>query len=119
MTALSILTVKALGALLLAYFAVVVVKLFTGGICLNGLLRHSGGGRNFSPARVQLLVFTIATAIDYLNRVAHTPNAATLPLPPDNLLAVLGASQSLYLGSKTWNLLLGPWIEKFRRGDSQ
>lgn len=56
-----------------------------------------------SPGRVQLLVLTIMTALQYLLATIHDPSH--LPAPPSNLVTALGGSQALYLGAKAWDML--------------
>jgi hypothetical protein len=81
-------------------------KLVTGGIATRGLLtdRPQGG---LSPTRVQLLVTTLVGAALYLGEVASSPGA--LPSPHPELLAIVGASNALRLGSKLWSQL---WLQR-------
>ena len=78
------------------------VKLAQSG-SLRGLLRASDG--SFSPGRVQMLVLTLVTAIQYL--LTTIGNPAQLPAIPANLLMVLGGSHLVYLGSKALDVF-GP-----------
>jgi hypothetical protein len=64
-----------------------------------GLLRSRD--KSLSPARIQLLMVTVLTAMHYLLSTIHDPSH--LPTVPLNLVAVLGGSQSLYLGAKAWD----------------
>lgn len=86
--------------LITSFGAVTIVKLFMTGK-LAGLLRSSDG--TFSAGRVQLLMLTVLTALQYLLTTIHDPSH--LPTIPTGLVAALGGSQLLYLGSKAWNLL--------------
>jgi hypothetical protein len=58
-----------------------------------------------SPGRIQLLVITVLTALQYLLTTIHNPSH--LPSIPSNLITVLGGSQLVYLSSKAWDIL-GP-----------
>ena len=64
-----------------------------------GLLRSRD--KSLSPARIQLLMVTVLTAMHYLLSTIHDPSH--LPTVPLNLVAVLGGSQWLYLGAKAWD----------------
>jgi hypothetical protein len=87
-----------------------------GGLILTGLLtgrvnthfllwgRRADGTRYFSTERVQLLVATIAIAIDYLFTAVHTPSG-NMPKIPGGALELLGASNAIYLGGKGWMML--------------
>jgi hypothetical protein len=48
-----------------------------------------------------MLMVTVLTALHYLLSTIHDPSH--LPTVPLNLVAVLGGSQSLYLGAKAWD----------------
>jgi len=48
-----------------------------------------------------MLMVTVLTALHYLLSTIHDPSH--LPNVPLNLVAVLGGSQSLYLGAKAWD----------------
>lgn len=63
-----------------------------------GLLRSADG--TLSPGRIQLLVLTIMTAMQYLLAVINDPTQ--LPTIPPELVLALGGSQVIYLGSKAW-----------------
>lgn len=94
--------------LLGGFFGIIFWKLLTGGISLNGLLdgdRWEGSviSTSLSPGRVQLLMFTISSALYYLLQVIHNPSS--FPKVPDALVAVLGGSQAVYLGGKAQGLL--------------
>lgn len=94
--------------LLSGFYAVVFWKLLTRKISLHQMLEGdsregSGYTAKFSPGRAQLLFFTIVFAIYYLAQVIHNPSA--LPHIPDAVVAVLGGSQTTYLGGKAYSLL--------------
>jgi hypothetical protein len=96
------------GMILLGGFCVIIVwKLLTGGMRLDGLFQgdHRDGSTRFSPGRVQLLIFTIMIAVQYLIQVIQHPNV--FPQIPQAWLAVLGGSQTVYLGGKARAMLFG------------
>jgi hypothetical protein len=64
-----------------------------------GLLRAGDG--TLSPGRIQLLVLTILTSLQYLLATLHDPSH--MPALPSNLVTALGGSQLVYLASKAWN----------------
>ena len=70
------------------------------------LLNDKRSGR-FSPERLQLLVFTLAGAGYYVQLAAEQENTLEMPPVPDELLILVGASHSLYLGGKTFSMLRG------------
>jgi hypothetical protein len=94
------------------FTAVILWKLLTGGLRLNGLLsvKEKGASAVFSPGRAQLLAFTIFTAIDYLMQTIHDPSK--LPQLPATLVTALGGSQAIYLGGKAWSAIGGFIKEK-------
>ena len=86
--------------LLIALFGVVVIwKLFRSA-SFAGLLRSSDG--TMSPGRIQLLVLTVLTALQYLLTAIRNP--ARLPAVPMSLVIALGGSQTVYLGAKAWSI---------------
>jgi hypothetical protein len=86
--------------------ALIAMRLLTGRINIQYLLwgRRADGSRYFSTERVQLLVATIAIAMDYLLTAMHTPSG-NMPKIPDGALELLGASNAIYLGGKGWMML--------------
>lgn len=86
-------------ALSAAFALVVGWKLFQSG-SLAGLLRSGDG--TFSPGRVQLLMLTVLTALQYILAVIHDPSH--LPAIPMALVAATGGSQTVYLGAKAWGI---------------
>ena len=84
--------------LITALGAVTLWRLFNDGSFV-GLLRSRD--KSLSPARIQLLMVTVLTAMHYLLSTIHDPSH--LPTVPLNLVGVLGGSQSLYLGAKAWD----------------
>ncbi len=87
-------------AILFALFAVLVIHLLTGQINTRGLLMKKEGDRSFSPARVQLLLATLAAASQYLGLVLK--DRSHLPDVPQNWLLLYGGSHALYLGRRLY-----------------
>lgn len=91
---------------LAALLAILVSFFFSGAINTRGLLSGRNRQRELylSPERVQLLLFTLAVAVQYVSLVlrSHPP---ALPDVPRAWLAVLGGSHGVYLGGKMWNTL--------------
>jgi len=84
--------------------AIISFRLLTGEINTRGVLRTKSptGDDEISPARVQLLLFTLATAGTYLSEVLASPGSGRLPEVPESMLAVLGGSNVFYLGTKAY-----------------
>lgn len=83
--------------------AVVAFQIITGRIKTKGLLSDKANGvGNFSPARLQLLIFTFGVAFYILGKVISAVAAGKPGFPPidPNVLVVLGGSHALYLGAK-------------------
>jgi len=95
--------------------AIVAHRLLTGQINTRGLFYGTkrDGTKYFSPERVQLLVFTLGTAMFYLNNVLQNRHTGMLPDVPPQTLALLGGSHALYLGSKAYMML----FKKNGKGD--
>lgn len=94
-----------IGFLLAALAAIVAYQIVTGRINTRGLLsdKAKNGAVSFSPARLQLLMFTLATAAYVLSKVISSI-AAGKPVFPEidpNVLVILGGSHALYLGAKS------------------
>lgn len=83
--------------LVVSYSAVILWKLFSSA-SFAGMLRSRDG--TLSPGRVQLLVLTVFTSLQYLLATLHDPSH--LHSIPPNLVAALAGSQFLYLGAKAW-----------------
>lgn len=86
---------------------IIAVRLLTGSINTTGLLRSKSPQRDesISPARVQLLIFTLVTAGSYLTQVLTLRGTLQLPDVPQNTLIALGGSNGLYLGTKAYAFL--------------
>ena len=84
--------------------AVVAFQIITRRINTKGLLsnKEKDGAEGFSPARLQLLMFTFGVAFYVLGKVLSSiaAGAAAFPNIDPNLLVVLGGSHALYLGAK-------------------
>lgn len=116
MAALEAVTVKALTVFLSALAVLVAIQLFNGGIRLRGLLRDTSPRGDFSPARLQMLVFTLAAAGQYMSEIMKSGAQGAMPAPAGSLVQILAASQALYAGSKAWQRLVIPWVEQMRKG---
>ncbi|MBW7998478.1 MAG: hypothetical protein FVQ81_18280 [Candidatus Glassbacteria bacterium] len=86
---------------------VVGYKMLTRGINTAGLLQdkvQDKEHRGLSPSRIQLLLFTLVGAGAYLASVPEMFDAAAPKLPevPAELLVLLGGSQAVYLGGKSY-----------------
>jgi hypothetical protein len=105
---------------LTALAAIVLYKVMTGGIPLDGLLTgdRSNGTQYLSIGRGQLLLFTLLTAARYLKQVAANPSTSLPDVPPD-MLAMLGGSQLIYLAGKTRALFFGPSVTNSDKGNDQ
>lgn len=95
--------------------AIIAYRLLTGQINTNGLFYGSkkGGGKYFSPERVQLMVFTLGTAMLYLSSVTQNRTSGVLPDVPTQTLVLLGGSHAIYLGGKAYMML----FKKNGKGD--
>jgi hypothetical protein len=105
--------------LLVGLLLIVGYQLLTGRINTDGLLSEKGTKGNFSPGRLQLLIFTIGVAFYYFLKVLEQPapttlEEKTLPELPTEFLLILGGSNLFYLGSKLAPLI-GEKIESLLR----
>ena len=87
--------------------AIVAYRLLTGQINTNYLLYgiKKDGTRYFSPERLQLLLFTLGTAMFYLNTVLQNRSSGVLPDVPTETLTLLGGSHAIYLSGKAYMML--------------
>lgn len=92
-----------IGFLMAALIAVVVFQILTGRIHTRGLLSEKtrSGLGGVSPARVQLLLFTLAFAFYLLSEILHSRQFPTIDT---KWLLILGGSHSIYLGGKGLSL---------------
>ena len=84
---------------LIGSFGVVCLWQIFRSVTFAGLLRSADG--SISPGRIQLLVLTVMTAMQYLLTTIHDPSH--LPTLPSNLVTALGGSHLVYLGAKAWS----------------
>jgi hypothetical protein len=77
-------------------------QMLTGRINIKGMLFEKGGTHRYSPARVQMLLFILTAASIYLSQVMSDPKK--LPELPRELLMILGGSNLIYLGVKSYCL---------------
>jgi len=98
------------------FFGVVLYKIVIGEISLAGLLssKEPGGRATFSPARLQLLIFTAVVAGHYLNKVIADPRQDALPSLPLSVLLALGGSHAAYLGGKVVSTYIQPLLKNLR-----
>jgi len=83
--------------------AILAFKMLNGRINTRGLLKCKQEG-GVSPVRVQLLLFTGVAAGSYLALVAEAvaTGKPMLPEVPPEILAIIGGSQVVYLGRKSY-----------------
>jgi hypothetical protein len=88
-----------IGFLLAALMAVVVFQLLTGRIKTQGLVseKPKTGVGGVSPARVQLLLFTLAFAFYVLSQIVKSHQ---FPDIDTKWLLILAGSHSMFLGGK-------------------
>ena len=88
-----------------ALFALVAIKLLTGSINTRHLLHNkdASGAGGFSATRAQALVFTLAAAGTYLGQAMQAAPRHELPDVSNEILALVGASQVIYLGGKAYS----------------
>ncbi len=91
-----------------ALAAIIGYRVLTGQINMNYLLygTRKGGAKYFSPERIQLLLFTLGTAMFYLNDVMQHRTSGVLPDVSTETLALLGGSHAVYLSGKAYMMLL-------------
>ena len=87
-----------------ALAAIISAGLLTGSINTSGLLhgKSPAGQESISPTRVQLLLFTLATAGTYLTQAFSAQGSLTMPDVPEHTIIALGGSHALYLGTKAY-----------------
>jgi hypothetical protein len=90
---------------LIGLLLVVSFQLLTGQINTRGLLDEKAGKGNFSPAQLQLLLFTVGAAFYYLLLVVDNPKPGTFPAVPNELVLILGGSHAFYQAGNLSSLL--------------
>lgn len=95
--------------------AIVAYRLLNGQINTRYLLygTQKDGAKYFSPERVQLLLFTLGTAMLYLSDVTQNRTSGVLPDVSNETLALLGGSHAIYLSSKAYMML----FKKINKGE--
>jgi len=88
---------------------IILYKMMTGSINTRGMLEDKVT-HDFSPGRVQLLMFTLFAAFYYLSLISQSIGDSAqkfikLPELPDEILVVLGGSHGVYLSGKALPLL--------------
>ncbi|MBV9761852.1 MAG: hypothetical protein JO340_14925 [Acidobacteriaceae bacterium] len=68
------------------------------------------GRKYFSPERVQLLIFTVAAAFQYLRSVMLVRHTGQFPPVPKGMLELVGSSNVLYLAGKSLMTLKIPGL---------
>lgn len=118
MLLLTRLTLIAGSILIFGFAAVILLQIIMGRIPLDGLLdsKDDSGRAAFSPARMQLLIFTLVVAAQYLHAVFVNPRQDSLPSLPPGVIAALGGSQAVYLGGKAFTAFIQPLLKKLERG---
>ena len=103
MDMLGIVTTGIIGIFLAGLAVIVGYKLVTGGINTRGLLADTEHGQ-LSPVRIQLLLFTLIGAASYAALIGEAIANGTRAFPavPDELLAVVGGSQLIYVTGKSY-----------------
>ncbi|MBI1755618.1 MAG: hypothetical protein HYR64_00745 [Fimbriimonas ginsengisoli] len=91
---------------LVALAGTIAIQLLTRRINAKGLFlgRRRDGTAFFNPLKVQLLIATVAIAMEYVMAAAQN-HTGGMPKLPDPALYVLGLSNAAYLGGKGWTLL--------------
>ena len=105
-------TVKTAALLFGSMSAIVALACLTGRIRMRGLLLDTHG-RGHSPARVQMLVFTLFGAMQYLAMVVKDPTH--LPEPSAELLTMVGGSHAFFVGSKVVPLFVSILSERMQK----
>lgn len=82
---------------------IVAYRLLTGGINTGGMLNEKGTG-SYSPARLQLFLFTLVGAVYYASLCYQSK---TFVKVPSEVIAILGGSNGFYVVRKFFNLRPG------------
>ena len=93
--------------LIFCAFGMVFVAAVSGNLKLDGLFYGTtrNGRKYFSPERVQLFVFTLAVAFQYMSASLRDPR--DFPNVPSSWIALLGGSHFVYISGKTVAAFLG------------
>lgn len=82
----------------------VVYRLLTRQINLNGLFSRKDGSNSTSPERIQLLAATLAMSANYLASVVHGTGSGMPDVPPQ-WLYLFGGSSGIYVAGKALTML--------------
>ena len=80
---------------------VVVYQIATRQINMDGLITHKDGSDQVSPARIQLLLATLAASATYFSQVAAN-TSGTMPDVNPQWLYLMGGSSGIYVAGKAW-----------------
>ena len=86
---------------LYALAGVILFQIATGQINMDGLITHKDGSYQVSPARIQLLLATIAASATYFSQVAAS-TSGTMPDVSPQWLYLMGGSSGIYVAGKAW-----------------
>ena len=104
MQTLSMLFRVEIGSLLVIFGILVAYQILTGRINIQGMLFDKATG-NFSPGRVQLLLFTLMTIFYPVLQVLKDPDE--FPNISQEALLILGGGNLVYLGGKFYSSTRG------------
>jgi hypothetical protein len=90
---------------LLGLVVIIGYRMLTGAIKTKGLLSDKSSRSGFSPARLQLLIATLATAFYYIGEIPTSAQEGVFPTVPKEMILILGGSHAFYLGSKVISLI--------------
>ena len=101
--------------------ALIAYRILTGQINTNYLLygTQKGGKKYFSPERIQLMLFTLGTAMFYLNDVIQHRTSSVVPDVPKETLILLGGSHAVYLGGKAYMMIFKKISKEHSDADSR
>ncbi|MEH6629821.1 MAG: hypothetical protein V7776_03290 [Halopseudomonas aestusnigri] len=88
---------------------IIAFGLLSGRINLTGLLKDKENGE-FSPGRLQLLIFTIGGGVFYLSKILSDPHLKSLPEVPNEVLLIIGGSNLGYLLAKVYSRFISSKI---------
>ncbi|MDR4507747.1 MAG: hypothetical protein MRJ65_05840 [Candidatus Brocadiaceae bacterium] len=83
---------------------IVCYQILTGKINIKGLFCEKNGSKRTSSVRIQLVFMTVLSAGYYLFRVLENPTE--FPKDIQAVLMFMGGSNMVYLGSKSYSLIL-------------
>lgn len=89
---------------LIGMMIVVGYQILTGRISIRGLLSEKNGTGSYSTVRIQLLTFTLISTFYYIFQILGNPGE--FPKVSNELLLMMGGSNAVYLGGKSYSLLL-------------